>query len=90
MESNFQPDDIVFSNAEIRNDGSFPELHEDALIAAEGTRGVVINEGHLEEFPDKTLYLVRFDGAKDVLGPAVGVWPEELTQEPLHENIAGA
>ena len=90
MESNFQPGDIVFSIAEIRNDGSLPDFPEDALIASEGTRGVVINEGHLEEFPDKTLYLVRFDGAKDVLGPAVGVWPEELTQEPLQGQSAGA
>jgi nitrogen fixation protein NifZ len=85
METEYQPGDVVFSTGEIRNDGTLPDLPEDALIASEGTRGVVINEGHLEEFPDKTLYLVRFEGMKDVLGPPVGVWPEELTQEPLQE-----
>ena len=47
---------------------------------------MVINEGHLEEFPDKTLYLVRFENDDAILGPPVGVWPEELTQEPLLEE----
>jgi nitrogen fixation protein NifZ len=80
MTASYQPGDIVFAAAEIRNDGSIPDLPEDALIAAEGARGVVINEGHLEEFEDKMLYLVRFENENDVLGPPVGVWPEEVTQ----------
>lgn len=83
METNFQPGDIVFSTKEIRNDGSLPDLPDDELIALEGARGVVINEGHFEEFPDETIYLVRFENSDAVLGPPVGVWPDELTQEPL-------
>ena len=83
MDTNFQPGDIVFSTKEILNDGSIPDLPENELIAVEGARGVVINEGHFEEFPDKTLYLVRFENSDDILGPPVGVWPEELTQAPL-------
>lgn len=86
MTENYQPGDVVFSTAEIRNDGTLPDFAEDALVAAEGARGVVINEGHLEEFPDKTLYLVRFEGGDDILGPPVGVWAEELTQAPLQEQ----
>lgn len=84
--ADYQPGDVVFSTAEIRNDGTLPELPDDAVIAAEGARGVVINEGHLEDLPSKTLYLVRFEGENDVLGPPVGVWPEELTQAPLLEQ----
>lgn len=82
----YQPGDIVFAINEIRNDGSLPEFDEGALIANEGARGVVINEGHFEEFPDKTLFLVRFENENDVLGPPVGVWPEEITQAPLMEE----
>lgn len=84
--ASYQPGDIVFSTKEIINDGTLPELPDDALIAAAGARGVLINEGRLEEFPDKTLYLVRFENEEGVLGLPVGVWPEELTQEPLMQE----
>lgn len=57
MNAAYQPGDVVFSIGEIRNDGTLPDLDEDALVAADGARGVVINEGHLEDLPDKTLYL---------------------------------
>lgn len=90
MDIEYQPGDVVFATTEIRNDGTLPELAEDALIAKEGARGVVINEGHLEDLPDKTLYLVRFEGDNDMLGPPVGVWPEELTQTPLQEQMSRA
>lgn len=83
MSQNFQPGDIVFAVDELFNDGSIPDLAEAALIAAKGARGVIINEGHLEEFPNDTLYLVRFEGNDSLLGPPIGVWAEELTQEPL-------
>ena len=86
MSENYQPGDIIFATSEILNDGSVPDVPENALIAAEGARGVVINEGHLEEFPDKTLYLVRFEGVKEILGPPVGVWAEEITQAPMMEQ----
>ncbi len=72
MTVDYQPGDIVFSIGEIRNDGTLPDLDDDALIAVDGARGVVINEGHLEEFPDKTLYLVRFEGENEILGPPRG------------------
>ena len=77
----YQPGDIIYAAADIINDGSIPELAAQALIAATGTRGVVLNIGHLEEFPDKSLYLARFEAGEDkALGPAVGCWPEELSQ----------
>lgn len=73
------PGDIVYAAKTIRNDGSVPGLEQDALIAEAGTRGVIINTGHLEEDPDRQLMLVRFEDAQQELGPAIGVWYEELT-----------
>ncbi|GAB6042111.1 nitrogen fixation protein NifZ [Endothiovibrio diazotrophicus] len=70
--------DVVFATAEIRNDGSHPELPEEALIAPEGTRGVVVNVGHLEEQPEQVLVLVQFEQANGELGPPTGCWPDEL------------
>lgn len=76
------PGDIVYAATEIRNDGGIPELPKDALIAATGTRGVVINIGYLEENPDQELYLVRFEDTDLNLGPPTGCLPEELSLEP--------
>ena len=76
------PGDLVYAAADIANDGGIPDLPEDALIAAAGTRGVIVNVGHLEEDPSRELFLVRFEGPNLVLGPPTGCWAEELTAEP--------
>ena len=75
------PGDIVYAAQELRNDGSVPGLEENELIAKSGTRGVLINIGHLEEQPNTDLYLVRFENPDLSLGPAVGCWLEEITSE---------
>ena len=73
-----EPGDTVYAAKELRNDGSVPHLPANELIAKEGTRGVLINVGHIEEQPDITLYLVRFENNDLSLGPPVGCWPEEI------------
>lgn len=73
-----QPGDIVYAATDIYNDGTMPEKNENELLAQSGCRGVLINSGHLEEQPEQTLYLVRFDSSPQGLGPAVTCWPEEL------------
>jgi nitrogen fixation protein NifZ len=80
-----QPGDIVYAKTTLYNDeGSIPELPADAVIAEAGTRGVILNIGHLEEQPDAELYLVRFEqkDKNNDLGPPTGCWPEELSSEP--------
>ena len=73
-----EPGDTVYATHELRNDGSIPGLPENELIAASGTRGVLVNIGHFEEQPDVTLYLVRFENEDLTLGPPVGCWPDEI------------
>ena len=73
-----EPGDMVYAATTITNDGSHPELQDDMVIAAAGTRGVIINVGHLEENPNKELFLVRFEQGDGELGPPTGCWPEEL------------
>jgi nitrogen fixation protein NifZ len=72
-----KPGDIIYAATDIYNDGSVPEQEDNALLAAAGSRGVLVNSGHLEEQPEQDLYLVRFENAAG-LGPAVACWPEEL------------
>jgi nitrogen fixation protein NifZ len=80
---NLQPGDMVFAATDIYNDGSVPELPEDMRFATAGSRGVLINTGHLEEDPNTVLFLVRFEDDNNELGPPVGCWPEELSEQPI-------
>lgn len=78
-----EPGDIVFAAKEILNDGSVPHLAPGASLATAGTRGVILNTGHLEEQPERELYLIRFEDENKELGPPVGCWPDELSDKPL-------
>lgn len=75
--------DLVYAATDILNDGGMPGIEEEeGLIAAAGSRGVVVQFGHVEADPDQEIYLVRFENGPDgTLGDPVGVLPEELTQE---------
>ena len=77
-----QPGDMVYAATNITNDGSLPGVPEGELVAAMGSRGVIINVGHLEDNPDKELMLVRFETHDNELGPSIGCWFEELTATP--------
>lgn len=80
--------DVVYAKADFRNDGSFPEAGEDALLAAAGARGVIVRKGHLEEQPERSVFLVRFEDSDKVLGPPLGCWADELLAEDLRSHGA--
>jgi nitrogen fixation protein NifZ len=73
-----QPGDVVYAASHIYNDGGIPGIPEDALVAQMGTRGVIVETGHLEEAPQRMVFLVRFEDQELNLGPPAGCWPEEL------------
>jgi len=73
--------DLVFSRVDIYNDGGVPDVEEQGLIAAVGTRGVVVKTGSAQARMEVRIYLVRFEGPDRVLGPPVGCLDEELTQD---------
>lgn len=85
--SRFEMGDMVFAatdlyNDELAEDGSslLPETEPNALLAATGTRGVVVNVGHVTELPEQDIYLVRFEtGPEQTLGLPIGCLPEELS-----------
>jgi nitrogen fixation protein NifZ len=77
--------DTVFAAVDFFNDGGVPNLPEDALLAKAGSRGVIVRIGHLEQNPNRTVFLVRFEDEEKNLGLPIGCWAEELTVE---ENAA--
>ena len=83
----FDMGEMVFAatdlfNDELAEDGAslIPDIEPNALIAAAGTRGVVVNVGHVADLPKQDIYLVRFEsGEEKTLGGPVGCLPVELT-----------
>ena len=80
MTERYDIGDLVFCTEDLFNDGFIPDVAEDALLAAAGTRGVVVKVGHVEADEAVEIYLVRFEDANLVLGPPVGCLGDELTQ----------
>ena len=79
----YEVGDMVFAAEDILNDGGMPGVDEaEGLIAAAGTRGVVVHFGVAEMDETQEIYLVQFENGPDgSLGNPVGCLPEELTQE---------
>ena len=77
------PGDMVYAASHIYNDGGIPEIANDALLAKPGTRGVIVETGHLEEAPQRAVFLVRFEDSDLNLGPLTGCWAEELSTSKL-------
>lgn len=71
-EPKFQWGQPVATIADIVNDGSYPDAPIDALLAAQGTRGEIVNVGLVEETGDP-VYLVEFPDGK-----VIGVFEEEI------------
>ncbi|HEY0664252.1 MAG TPA: nitrogen fixation protein NifZ [Thiobacillaceae bacterium] len=86
--------DMVFAAQDLYNEAleetgesSIPGLASDALLAATGTRGVVVNVGHAKEMPNEEIYLVRFEmDAKGALAEPVGCLADELSADELRER----
>ena len=84
--------DMVFAavdlfNEEVDENGEsmMPEAAPGALLAAAGTRGMIVNVGHPESAPEQVIYLVSFEtgplnGSIRELGLPFGCFSEELTQ----------
>ena len=75
--------DMIFAATDILNDGGMPGMdEEEGLIAAAGSRGVIVHFGVAEMDETQEIYLVQFEnGPAGSLGEPVGCLPEELTQD---------
>jgi nitrogen fixation protein NifZ len=77
--------DVVYAAHAISDDGSMPDGSEGALLAAGGTRGVIVMKGYLEEQPQRQVFLVRFEDQYLNLGRPIGCWSEDIYAEPAIE-----
>ncbi|QPK63732.1 nitrogen fixation protein NifZ [Methylomonas sp. LL1] len=70
--------DVVYAAHTIVDDGSMPESEEGEVLAEEGTRGVIVMKGYVEEDPGRSVFLVRFEDKELNLGRPIGCWIEDL------------
>ncbi|MDO8828062.1 nitrogen fixation protein NifZ [Methylophaga sp.] len=73
--------DVVYAAHDIVDDGSMPDKEMGDILAEKGSRGVVVNLGHLEEQPTTAVFLVRFENEALVLGSPIGCLKEDLKLE---------
>jgi nitrogen fixation protein NifZ len=78
--------DIVYAAINITDDGSIPGGNEGDILAEAGTRGVITMIGHVEEQPERSVFLVRFEDKEMNLGNPVGCWVDDLMVEPKLVN----
>ena len=71
--------DVVYAAHAIVDDGSMPDSEEGAILASAGSRGVIVMKGYVEEEPEKSVFLVRFEDQALNLGDPIGCWSEDLT-----------
>jgi nitrogen fixation protein NifZ len=84
--SQFNMGDLVYAAIDLHNDpmeetgeSGIPGLAANQLLAAAGTRGVVVNVGHAEADPTQDIYLVRFETGPDAtLAEAIGCLADEI------------
>lgn len=98
--SRFEMGDLVYAALDLRNEpleetgaSGIPGLAPDELLAAAGTRGVVVNVGHVQASPEDEIYLVRFEtGPGGGLADPIGCLAEELSHGELSsgESSPGA
>lgn len=70
--------DVVYAARTIIDDGSMPDSQEGEILAEQGTRGVIVMKGYVEETPDRSVFLVRFEDKDMNLGRPIGCWTEDL------------
>jgi nitrogen fixation protein NifZ len=88
--------DLVYAACDLFNDAAqedgssaMPEAAPGALLAAAGTRGMIVNVGRPEAAPEQVIYLVSFEtGPEKELGLPFGCLPEELTQLEPARSVA--
>lgn len=91
--SRYQLGDRVIATQDIHNDPveetgerAIPGREAGALLATAGTKGVVVNVGHVEAEPGTEIILVRFEtGAEGDLGEPIGCLAAELGYETTEE-----
>ncbi len=80
----YQWGQLVVALVDLTNDGTFPDVPDDTVLAAIGSEGEIVQVGHHEE-ANQPVYMVEFDGR------VIGVLEEEIMlRQELEAMVAQA
>jgi nitrogen fixation protein NifZ len=83
-EPRYQWGQQVVAMVDLINDGTFPDLPDDAVLASVGTEGEIVQVGRHEE-ANQPVYMVDFEGR------VIGCLEEEiLLRQELEQMVADA
>ncbi len=60
-EPSYQWGQLVLALVDMLNDGTYPDMPDDAVLVAQGAEGEIVQVGHHEE-GNQPVYMVEFDG----------------------------
>lgn len=70
--------DVVYAAHDIVDDGSMPDNFYGDILAEAGARGVIVMRGYIEEDPERSVFLVRFEDKAMNLGRPIGCLSDDL------------
>jgi nitrogen fixation protein NifZ len=70
--------DVVYAAHTILDDGSMPGRTSGDVLVQQGSRGVIVKKGYLENDPNRSVFLVRFEDEALNLGLPIGCWSSDL------------
>ncbi|MEQ1529445.1 MAG: nitrogen fixation protein NifZ, partial [Methylococcales bacterium] len=71
--------DVVYAANTICDFGSMQNDCKANVLAKAGCKGVITLIGHVQEQPERSVFLVRFEDETMNLGSPVGCWLDDLT-----------
>ncbi len=80
----YQWGQLVLALVDMVNDGTYPDMPDDAVLVAQGSEGEIVQVGYHEE-GNQPVYMVEFDGR------VIGVLEEEIMlRQELEAMVAQA
>jgi len=79
--------DVVYAAHAITDDDSMPSGMRGEVLVEAGARGIITMIGHVEDQPERSVFIVRFEDRNLNLGSPIGCGPDDLSLEQRHRTV---
>lgn len=81
--------DVVYAAHAITDDAPMPSGMRGEVLVEAGARGIITMIGHVEDQPERSVFIVRFEDRDLNLGSPIGCGPDDLRLEQ-HKTVRRA
>ncbi len=75
--------DVVYAANTICDVDCGSDGYEGQILAKAGSKGIITLIGHVQEQPERSVFLVRFEDENMNLSNPVGCWLDDLVDTPI-------